>query len=128
MPGADTEIILNWAKGFIAETEDVRANSQHILLILDGYSAHIQFYLLQMLRKNRITIALPAHTSHRLQTLDVSVFSPHKSFIQSEMHRASRALLTNEKFTLNAFDVALIIYNAYSRSRVGPNIKDGFVR
>ena len=122
VPGADIPIVYDWAKGFIRETEHRRANNQHLLLTLDGYSAHVQFCTLNLLRENRIiVIALTSHTSHALQPLDVTVFGAYKSFLQAELHRAART-----KSTLNAFDFGICIHNACARAFIAPTIREGF--
>lgn len=124
MPGADSAIVRNWATKFVQETDSLRQGGKWLLLVLDGYSAHIQHSFLDFMKQNRIVvIALPAHTSHELQPLDVTVFGAYKSFLQAEFHRAARS-----NSTLNAFTVASCIHNAYSRAFVRPTIQAGFVK
>lgn len=121
---ANSEIILDWGKKFVEETKHVRENGNHMILVLDGYGGHIQLEFLQFMKDNRIVvIALPAHTSHVLQPLDVTVFGPYKSYLQEELHRLSRVASH-----LNAFSVAACIWNAYSKAFVKPNIASGFVK
>ncbi|RPA75353.1 DDE-domain-containing protein, partial [Ascobolus immersus RN42] len=51
--------------------------SVHRLLILDGHNSHITIDALNYCRQNNIHIlCLPAHTTHRLQPLDVGMFGP----------------------------------------------------
>ena len=76
MPGVNMDIMFNWAKGFVEETKELRSEGQYLLMILDGYAAHVQFKTLNLLLTNRIlVVALPLHLSHVLQSLDVSDFS-----------------------------------------------------
>lgn len=83
-----------------------------MVLIIDGYRAQIQYPFLNLLKENRnIVIALPAHTSHVLQLLDVTVFAAYKSNLKEKLHRVARYA---EK--LNAFSVAACITNAYSKA------------
>ena len=80
--GVDSAIFLDWAKGFISETQNLRAGGKKLLLLLDGYASHVQYSVLYLLHQNNVVvIGLPAHTSHVLQPLDVSVFSSFKSYI-----------------------------------------------
>ena len=124
LPGVNTEIMYDWARHFVEETTNLRANRQHLLLILDGYGAHVQFQTLQLLIENNIiVIALPAYTSHVLQPLDVSVFSSYKSNLQKEIHEASRS-----KKVVDAFDIAHCINVSYSASLTAGNIMSGFTR
>jgi DDE superfamily endonuclease len=47
------------------------------LLILDGHSSHINMAFISLADSLRILILiLPPHTTHRLQPLDVGLFSP----------------------------------------------------
>ena len=69
--------MMQWVRNFLDETSHLRINNQKLLVILDGYGAPIQYYTLKILRDNNISvIALPAHSSHRLQALDVTVLGP----------------------------------------------------
>ena len=67
VPGVDSRIIYDWAQKFLEDTAELRKKSQYILLLIDGYGAHVQFNTLQLMKENRvIVIAMPAYTSHRL--------------------------------------------------------------
>lgn len=84
----------------------------------------IHFPFLQLMKSNRIVfIALPSHTSHVLQPLDITVFEAYKSFFGKELHRAAR--VTSK---LNTLSVAACVSNAYSKAFVSPTIRSGFVR
>lgn len=72
----DSAIFLEFCKTFVLETAPLRARYKHLVLTMDGYGAHTAYKALRVLRESNIQlIALPAHTSHRTQTLDYSVFS-----------------------------------------------------
>lgn len=50
--------------------------------VLNCYSTHIQFPFLTFMQETRVlVIALPAHTSHELQPLDVAAFGTYKSYL-----------------------------------------------
>jgi hypothetical protein len=69
---------LEWIKHFNTHTES-RTKGSHRLLILDGHSSHATLEFDQYcMANNIITLCMPAHTSHLLQPLDVSCFSPLK--------------------------------------------------
>ena len=122
--GVDSAIFYDWAQGFLSETECLRQNNQQILLVLDGYGAHVQYRSLKMLADNNVEVlALPAHTSHVSQPLDVSVFGEYMSYLQQEVYRASR-----QNQCLDAFDVVTCIRNAYIKTHMGGNICSGFYR
>jgi len=77
--GADSAIIFEWVKNFIEETATLPKGNQYLLLILDGYSPHLQFRNLDLFPKsNIIVLVFPSHTSHELQPLEVTVFGTKK--------------------------------------------------
>lgn len=81
---ANSEIILDWGKKLVTELNTICPGVENTI-IFNGYGAHIQFEFLNYLKsKSVIVIALPAHTSHVLQPLDVTVFGPYKSYLQLE--------------------------------------------
>lgn len=68
---------------FVVESERDRQDSTLMILLLDGYRGHIQFDFLNYMKENRIVvIAVPTHTSHVLQPLDVTVLGPCKNYLQ----------------------------------------------
>ena len=51
------------------------------LLIMDGLKAHLMNDIADELAQNNVlTVCLPAHLSHLLQVLDISIFSPIKLY------------------------------------------------
>jgi hypothetical protein len=67
-----------WIKHFNTHTE-YRTKGTHRLLILDGHSSHSTPEFDRYCTTNKITtLCMPAHTSHLLQPLGVSCFSPLK--------------------------------------------------
>ena len=55
------------------------------LLLYDGHSTHVTFDIIDSARKENIHLfVLPPHSSHCLQPLDVSVFSPFKKSLSTE--------------------------------------------
>lgn len=92
------------------------------MLVFDGYTCHIQYHVLQKFYWNgTIAITLAAHTSHVLQPLDVSVFSPFKSALERNFSAATRVASQ-----LDEFSIARCIHDAYDRSHVARNIEEGF--
>jgi DDE superfamily endonuclease/Tc5 transposase DNA-binding domain len=61
------------------------------LLILDGFTSHIEYEFIQFCNtKKIIPFTLPPHTSHLLQPLDVVVFQPLKHFHAEAIDQAVR--------------------------------------
>jgi len=64
---------------------------QRRLLIMDGHSSHIAANVIAHCMKHKIDhLILPSHTSHVLQPLDISVFSPLKHALARDTDTASR--------------------------------------
>ena len=61
------------------------------LLIMDGHGSHITANVIAYCMEHAIDLLiLPPHTSHKLQPLDVSVFSPLKRALAAETDAAAR--------------------------------------
>ncbi|XP_053372904.1 uncharacterized protein LOC123565518 [Mercenaria mercenaria] len=98
--------------------------SQPILIIFDGHSSHISPSLIKWARsQNIILFVLPAHTSHILQPLDVSLFGPFKSFYYSG---CASFMQENVGKTITRFDMARLACKAYLKSMSPLNIQAGF--
>ena len=62
--------------------------SERRLLIMDGHSSHITANLISFCISNAIDILiLPPHSSHKLQPLDIGIFSPLKKALAAETDR-----------------------------------------
>ncbi|XP_057857005.2 MFS-type transporter clz9-like [Cryptomeria japonica] len=79
------EYFLNWLHHFKRSVlGGVSPNNIHFL-IFDGHGNHVALPTIQEERMLGIDLlTLLAHTSHKLQPLDVSVFSPFKTYFKSE--------------------------------------------
>jgi len=62
------------------------SSTEHTILILDGHSSHVELSVLELAREKNVSImALPPHTSHLFQPLDVGIFGPMKSYFKQLM-------------------------------------------
>ena len=75
-----TEIFVQWFRHFLKHTHLTAGDP--VLLILDGHSTHTKsIALIELARTNHVSIiCLPAHTTHRLQPLDVSLMKPLNTY------------------------------------------------
>jgi hypothetical protein len=72
------ELGVEWVKHFNRHTAS-RTRRVYCLLVLDGHGSHATPEFDQYCTENKIiTLCIPAHTSHLLQPLNVSCFSPLK--------------------------------------------------
>lgn len=119
------EYFIQWATKFIEQTKALREEHEYLLLTMDGFGAHLSYHALYMLQLNNIIpYALPAHTSHRTQVLDYSVFSPFKESLRwqwSMRVQGTQALHANDCYTL-----CEMVHNAYRKAVTQTNIIDGF--
>lgn len=72
-------VALEWLKEVFIPRTQPQDPSQRRLLILDGHDSHTTTDFMWECYKNNIQLLfLPPHTSHVLQPLDLSIFSPLK--------------------------------------------------
>ena len=68
---------LDWLINVFERYTRTKAGRGRRLLIVDGHSSHVNMKFINTCDRLRIlVIILPAHTTHRLQPLDVSLFAP----------------------------------------------------
>jgi hypothetical protein len=81
---------LSWLKHFNRHTAP-RTAGVYRLLIVDGHSSHATPEFDQYCTQNRIiSLCMPAHSSHLLQPLDVSCYSPLKRAYGQEIAELAR--------------------------------------
>jgi hypothetical protein len=84
------ELDVEWAKHFNQHTA-ARTAGVYRLLILDAHSSHATLEFDQYCAENKIiTLCMPPHTSHLLQPLDVSCYSPLKRAYGREVEELAR--------------------------------------
>ncbi|XP_030749703.1 uncharacterized protein LOC115877597 [Sitophilus oryzae] len=118
----DTDIYFKVVEHFI---KSVRASKDNpTLLIVDEHSSHKSLKAVNLCREHGIVvITLQPHCTYRLQPLDLTVFGPFKSYLNSEMD----IWMTNhpgERIT--EYDMGPLIGNAFMRAATPNNICSGF--
>jgi DDE superfamily endonuclease/Tc5 transposase DNA-binding domain len=85
------EIGVKWLETkFLLETTPATGTTEYRLLICDGHGSHATVDFMKLCKDNRVILLyLPAHTSHLLQPLDISCFSPLKSRYHKELGQLS---------------------------------------
>lgn len=85
------ELGFSWLKHFDNQTAS-RTTGAYRLLIVDGHSSHATPEFDQYCAEHKIiSLCMPAHSSHLLQPLDVSCFSPLKTAYGGEVSELARA-------------------------------------
>jgi len=103
----------------------VSPNNRH-LLILDGHGRHMDVQTIEEANNLGIDLlTLPAHTTHRLQPVDVSVFGPFNNYF-----RSGRIvwMAKNPRVEVKMFELAELVSKAFKRALTPSNIKAGFRR
>jgi len=74
----DEHLCTEWFKhSFIPQANAKRLDDKPILLIFDGHGSHLTEEIHALALANNIhLLCLPAHTTHKLQPLDVGIFGP----------------------------------------------------
>lgn len=79
---------LHWLKEVFnrhTKDRDTRIRARR-MLIVDGHSSHVNLKFIEYADQNRILIAvLPPHSTHRLQPLDVGLFSPLATYYSQQI-------------------------------------------
>ena len=86
------EIGLRWLQNLFVPAIQGRKQGRYQLLILDGHSSHLTPQFDRICSENDIIpICMPAHSSHRLQPLDVGCFSVLKRSYGALVEQQMRA-------------------------------------
>mgnify|MGYP002224296164 CR=1 FL=1 len=107
------ELFVVWLNHFISTVKP--SPTRRILLFLDGHTSHTKnVEALDLAREHGvIMLVLPAHTTHRLQPLDVAFFKHLSSYYIDEMEVWLRA---NPGRVVTQFQISQLFGKAYGRS------------
>lgn len=116
------ELFIEWLQHF---QKFVKASKEDpVLLILDNHASHCSLETVLFCRDNNITLlTLPPHTSHHLQPLDKSFFSPLKN---SYTQACEELLLSRPGVPISQYDIAALFKTAYNRVATVPTAESGF--
>lgn len=97
---------------------------ERMLLVLDNHETHLSIEALERASAAGVVIVtFPPHTSHKLQPLDLSVYSPLKNYY----NQAVETWLYNHKGnTFDIYAVAEALGAAYPKAFTPSNILSGF--
>jgi hypothetical protein len=77
-----------WLENVFDRTTKEKAKRDRRLLIVDGHSSHVNMRFIDYADTNRIVLAvLPPHSTHRLQPLDVGLFSPLATYYSQQIDK-----------------------------------------
>jgi hypothetical protein len=100
---ADSKISLEWIIRVFDPQTKAQARHRLRILICDGFGTHETLEILEYCFQNNIILCrLPSHTSYKLQSCDIGVFSPLKVAYREEVERLYRGganIIRKEHFT-----------------------------
>lgn len=127
----DSNIFKKWAHKFVADVRARNDNERWMILFYDACRSHMTTAAIDVFRAANIAVmALPAHTSDRLQPLDVSVFGPLRHFVNTSLtHMALEAkTLYRTQQKLSGGEVWRAIVAGHAKAFTPNNIKSGFLK
>ncbi|KAI5082720.1 hypothetical protein GOP47_0002463 [Adiantum capillus-veneris] len=117
------ELFQAWLKHF-DDAISLQGKENRHLLVLDGHGSHVSLEVVAKAKESGIDIVtLPAHTSHKLEPLDVSVFKPLKVQFRKERDKWQQRTASKQA---SKTELASIVAIAISLSLTEANIKAGF--
>ena len=123
----NNELAMEWlAKLFDRHTKQkARKGRDPRLLVLDGHISHINLEFLSWCEAHNIhVLAFPPHTTHRLQPLDVSLFSPLATYYSQELDRWLQA--TQALSGMNKLKFYSLFKPAFEKAFSESNIASGW--
>lgn len=95
--GVDKVIFQELAKRFVEAAAHIRSTNKNLILTYDGFSVHISFQALMILKENtNQVVALPAHTSHIIHFLYYTVVYPFKTAFKDMLNCRALSGVFNE--------------------------------
>ncbi len=84
----NNELDMEWLRHFNKHTRSIET---YKLLVLDNHSSHATVEFIDYAYEHKIVLLyLPSHSTHRLQPLDVSIFSPLATYYSELVDEYSR--------------------------------------
>lgn len=81
-----------------------KAGKGYRMLIVDGHSSHVNMRFVNKCDEYRIILAiLPPHSTHRLQPLDLKIFSPLSTYYSQELDRVIQSSCGYSRVTKRSF-------------------------
>jgi hypothetical protein len=115
----------NWLENVFNRLTKEKAKRERRLLIVDGHSSHVNMRFIDYADANRIVLAvLPPHSTHRLQPLDVGLFSPLATFYSQQIDQ----LLTESQglVRLTKRDFWSLFYEAWKQAFTMKNVQSAW--
>lgn len=117
------ELFLEWLKHFQKHTKC--SVEGKVMLVLDNHVTHSTLAAFNFCKENGIVcVSIPPHSSHKLQPLDVTFYSPLKTTFNAE---CCKFLRNNPHEQIRPSDIASLFANAYNRVATPEKAIKGFL-
>jgi len=125
----------SWCKWFVSKTNSIRNKlklEENAILILDGHNSRENPDAIKYLKENKVTLViLPSNSTHVLQPLDVSIFSPFKNYLTKNKNRYLKDIKieNNNDYTetdINRYKLMLLVLDSFQQSCTKLNIINSF--
>jgi hypothetical protein len=115
----------NWLENVFDRLTKEKAKRGRRLLLVDGHSSHVNMRFIDYADAHRIVLAvLPPHSTHRLQPLDVGLFSPLATYYSQQI---DRLLVESQGLVrLTKRDFWLLFYEAWKQAFTMRNIQSAW--
>ena len=123
---SDDSLGLQWLEHvFDRTTKEKTSVRDRRLLIVDGHSSHVNMPFIDYADTNRILLAVfPPHSTHRLQPLDIGMFSPLATYYSQAIDR----LLSESQglVRLTKRDFWPLFYEAWEKAFHAKNVRSAW--
>ena len=98
--------------------------NKKLLLIMNNFESHFSIKAIDFTRENSILIlAIPPHTSNKLQPLDRTVFGPFKPYFSQSMNSW---MMQNPGKPITIYDLAPLTCSSWDKAATRINVKSAF--
>lgn len=95
---------MSWLEIIFDRHTKKKAGYSYRLLLVDGHSSHVNLRFINYCDQNRILLViLPPHSTHRLQPLDVGIFSPLANAYSKEIDQLIQSSCGFTRVTKRSF-------------------------
>jgi hypothetical protein len=123
---SDDSLGLDWLRQvFDRMTKEKTSTRDRRLLIVDGHNSHVNLPFIEYADANRILLAVfPPHSTHRLQPLDIGMFSPLATYYSQALDR----LLSESQglVRLTKRDFWPLFYEAWEKAFHAKNVRSAW--
>jgi hypothetical protein len=115
----------DWLTEVFERFTQPKARLRWRLLVVDGHGSHINMRFLQWAIDHKILVLVyPPHSTHRLQPLDVALFSPLSTFYS---HNLDQFIADSQGLSsISKRDFFRLFWSAYTKSFTEANINSGW--